>query len=64
MEDVLQAGNEQVAAGYILYGPSTMLVFTTGAGVNGFTYEPTLGEYILSHQEMTVPSNGNHIFNQ
>lgn len=58
MSDVLQSGNEQVAAGYILYGSSTMLVFTTGAGVNGFTYEPTLGEYILSHQDMQVPKNG------
>jgi len=57
MNDVLQAGHEQVAAGYILYGSSTMLVFTTGAGVNGFTYEPTLGEYILSHQDMQVPKN-------
>ncbi len=58
MQDVLQPGNEQVAAGYILYGSSTMFVFTTGAGVNGFTYEPSLGEYILSHQDMTIPANG------
>ena len=58
MEDVLQPGSEQVAAGYILYGSSTMLVFTTGKGVNGFTYEPTLGEYILSHQDMQIPKSG------
>lgn len=47
--DFLQKGKDQVAAGYILYGPSTMLVFSTGNGVNGFTYESTLGEYVLSH---------------
>ena len=58
MEDVLQPGSEQVAAGYILYGSSTMFVFTTGKGVNGFTYEPTLGEYILSHHDMQIPKQG------
>ena len=58
MEDVLQPGKNQVAAGYILYGSSTMFVYTTGSGVNGFTYEPSLGEYILSHQNMQVPKNG------
>jgi fructose-1,6-bisphosphatase I len=47
--DFLQKGREQIAGGYILYGPSTMLVFSTGNGVNGFTYESTLGEYVLSH---------------
>ena len=57
-EDVLQAGKEQVAAGYILYGSSTMFVYTTGKGVNGFTYEPSLGEYILSHQNMKIPKDG------
>lgn len=59
MEDVLQAGRDQVAAGYILYGSSTMFVYTTGKGVNGFTYEPSLGEYILSHQDMMMPESGN-----
>lgn len=59
MEDVLQPGNKQIAAGYILYGSSTMFVYTTGMGVNGFTYEPSLGEYILSHQNMKMPSEGN-----
>jgi fructose-1,6-bisphosphatase I len=58
MEDVLQKGKDQVAAGYILYGSSTMFVYTTGAGVNGFTYEPSLGEYILSHQNMKMPTDG------
>ena len=58
MEDVLQPGKQQVAAGYILYGSSTMFVYTTGKGVNGFTYEPSLGEYILSHQNMKMPKDG------
>ncbi|WP_422009077.1 class 1 fructose-bisphosphatase [Roseivirga pacifica] len=57
-EDVLQLGSAQVAAGYILYGSSTMFVYTTGKGVNGFTYEPSLGEYILSHQNMKMPKDG------
>lgn len=58
MEDVLQKGDNQVAAGYILYGSSTMLVYTTGHGVNGFTFEPTLGEFLLSHQNMKCPKDG------
>jgi fructose-1,6-bisphosphatase I len=57
-EDILQRGSEQVAAGYVLYGSSTMLVYTTGHGVNGFTYEPSLGEYFLSHPNMTMPPDG------
>ncbi len=57
-EDILQKGSEQVAAGYILYGSSTMLVYTTGHGVNGFTYEPTLGEYFLSHPDQKMPVEG------
>jgi len=57
-DDVLQVGTSQVAAGYLLYGSSTMLVFTTGAGVNGFTYDPTLGEYFLSHPDMVIPDDG------
>ncbi|HQQ96716.1 MAG TPA: class 1 fructose-bisphosphatase [Cyclobacteriaceae bacterium] len=56
--DILQKGSEQVASGYILYGSSTMLVYTTGHGVNGFTYEPTLGEYFLSHPDMKMPLDG------
>lgn len=57
-EDIMQKGNEQVAAGYILYGSSTMLVYTTGHGVNGFTYEAGLGEYFLSHPDMQIPADG------
>lgn len=57
-EDVLQKGTEQIAAGYILYGSSTMFVYTTGNGVNGFTYELSVGEYILSHANMQIPENG------
>jgi fructose-1,6-bisphosphatase I len=56
--DILQKGSEQVAAGYVLYGSSTMLVYTTGHGVNGFTYEPSLGEYFLSHPNIKIPAEG------
>jgi fructose-1,6-bisphosphatase I len=56
--DILQKGREQVAAGYVLYGSSTMMVYTTGHGVNGFTYEPSLGEYFLSHPNMKIPEDG------
>lgn len=56
--DLLQPGRKQVAAGYLLYGSSTMLVYTTGKGVNGFTYEPSLGEFFLSHLHMTIPPDG------
>ncbi|MEQ8361022.1 MAG: class 1 fructose-bisphosphatase [Cytophagales bacterium] len=58
MDDVLQKGSEQIAAGYVLYGSSTMLVYTTGHGVNGFTYEPSLGEFFLSHPNMNTPETG------
>lgn len=57
-KDFLQKGSEQVAAGYVLYGSSTMLVYTTGKGLNGFTYETTLGEYVLSHPQMRCPADG------
>jgi len=57
-EDIMQKGSEQVAAGYILYGSSTMLVYTTGHGVHGFTYESSLGEYFLSHPDMQIPEDG------
>ena len=57
-EDVLQKGVNQVAAGYILYGSSTILVYTTVHGVYGFTLEPSLGEFVLSHTRMTYPKNG------
>lgn len=58
VEDVLQPGRDQVAAGYLLYGSSTMLVYTTGNKVNGFTYEPSLGEFFLSHRNMCIPKDG------
>ncbi|KAB1441219.1 class 1 fructose-bisphosphatase [Pseudodesulfovibrio senegalensis] len=56
--DVLQPGVEQVAAGYILYGSSTMLVFTTGTGVHGFTLDPGVGEFLLSHPNIRIPEQG------
>lgn len=58
MQDVLQRGNEQVAAGYIIYGSSTILVYTTGKGVNGFTLDPSIGEFCLSHANMKIPKDG------
>jgi fructose-1,6-bisphosphatase I len=58
MEDCLQKGTEQVAAGYVIYGSSTMLVYTTGHGVNGFTYDPSLGEFFLSHPNIITPLTG------
>lgn len=58
LEDVLQKGTEQVAAGYVIYGSSTMLVYTTGKGVNGFTLDPSIGEFCLSHPNMKVPADG------
>jgi len=59
IDDFLQAGNQQVAAGYVVYGTSTMLVYTTGAGVNGFTLNPAIGTFYLSHPKMEFPENGN-----
>ena len=58
LSDFLQPGNMQVAAGYIVYGSSTMLVFTTGHGVNGFTLDPSIGTYCLSHPNMKIPEKG------
>jgi fructose-1,6-bisphosphatase I len=58
LADCLQSGTRQVAAGYIVYGSSTMLVYTTGCGVNGFTYEPSLGEFFLSHPNIRTPRAG------
>ncbi|WP_216690298.1 class 1 fructose-bisphosphatase [Hymenobacter siberiensis] len=57
-EDFLQGGRAQIAAGYILYGSSTMLVNTTGHGVTGFTYENALGEFFLSHPDIKIPQHG------
>lgn len=58
LEDFMQPGNRQVAAGYIVYGSSTMLVYTTGHGVNGFTYDPSLGVFCLSHENIQIPKTG------
>lgn len=58
LDDFLQAGTEQIAAGYVIYGSSTMLVYTTGNGVNGFTFDPSLGVYYLSHPNMRIPQDG------
>ncbi len=58
IEDFLQPGNRQVAAGYIIYGTSTMIVYSTGHGVNGFTLNPALGTYYLSHPNMSFPNAG------
>lgn len=58
VNDFLQKGDEQVAAGYIIYGSSTMLVYTTGHGVNGFTLQPSIGEFFLSHPNMKIPEDG------
>ena len=57
-EDFLQPGTEQVAAGYVLYGSSTMLVYTTGMGVTGFTLDPSFGEYCPSHNRIVMPKEG------
>jgi len=56
-EEFLQPGIEQVCAGYALYGPSTMMVLTTGFGVNGFTLDPRIGEFVLSHPKLTIPQD-------
>ncbi|MDB5110642.1 MAG: fbp [Mucilaginibacter sp.] len=58
LDDILQKGVEQVAAGYVIYGSSTMLVYTTGKGVNGFTLDPSIGEFCLSHPDMRIPKDG------
>lgn len=58
IEDFLQPGKNQVAAGYVVYGTSTMLVYTTGAGVNGFTLNPAIGTFYLSHPNMSYPKDG------
>lgn len=57
-EDFLQPGDKQVAAGYVIYGSSTMLVYTTGNGVHGFTYDPSIGSFCLSHESLITPETG------
>ena len=60
VSDFFQKGSELVAAGYVLYGTSTILVYTTGNGVNGFTLDPSIGEFCLSHQDIRMPERGNY----
>jgi fructose-1,6-bisphosphatase I len=58
ISDLLQKGSMQVAAGYIIYGSSTMMVYTAGSGVHGFTLDPSVGEFLLSHQDIKIPERG------
>jgi len=62
LEDCLQPGFKQVAAGYVVYGSSTMLVYTTGNGVHGFTLDPGIGEFLLSHPEIRIPDQCQRIY--
>ncbi len=59
IEDCLQPGHQQVCAGYVVYGSSTMLVYTTGNGVHGFTLDPSFGEFVLSHPNIKIPDRAN-----
>ena len=61
MKDFLQPGRKQVAAGYVIYGSSTMLVYTTGQGAHGFTLDPGIGEFLLSHPDIKIPSAGRYL---
>jgi len=61
LEDFLQPGRRQVASGYIIYGSSTMLVYTTGQGVHGFTLDPSIGEFLLSHPDIKIPTRGRYL---
>jgi fructose-1,6-bisphosphatase I len=61
MEDMLQPGRRQVAAGYVIYGSSTMLVYTTGQGAHGFTLDPQIGEFLLSHPDIRIPTSGRYL---
>ena len=63
-DELLQKGTEQIAAGYMLYGASTMLVFTVGQGVHGFTLEPSIGEYLLSNEKIRIPQRGKSLLRQ
>ena len=60
ISDCLQHGYEQVAAGYVIYGSSVVMVYTTGHGVHGFTYDPTIGEFLLSHENIITPTSGKY----
>ena len=61
MPDLLQPGSHQVASGYVIYGSSTMLVYTTGHGAHGFTLDPSIGEFLLSHQDIRIPEVGKYL---
>ena len=61
LEDFLQPGRRQVASGYVIYGSSTMLVYTTGQGVHGFTLDPSIGEFLLSHPDIRIPARGRYL---
>lgn len=61
LKDFLQPGNKQVAAGYVIYGSSTMLVYTTGQGAHGFTLDPALGEFLLSHPDIRIPEKARYL---
>ena len=61
LKDFLQPGRKQVAAGYVIYGSSTMLVYTTGQGAHGFTLDPSIGEFLLSHPDIRIPSTGRYL---
>jgi fructose-1,6-bisphosphatase I len=61
MSDLLQPGRQQVAAGYVIYGSSTMLVYTTGQGSHGFTLDPSIGEFLLSHPNIRIPDGGRYL---
>ena len=58
-DDLLQKGADQIAGGYIVYGPSTMFIYSSGSGVHGFTLDPSIGEFFLSHPDMKIPTQGN-----
>ncbi|MEX0602507.1 MAG: class 1 fructose-bisphosphatase [Bacteroidota bacterium] len=58
LDDCLQPGYKQIAAGYVIYGSSTMLVYSTGDGVHGFTLDPSIGEFLLSHENIRMPKKG------
>jgi fructose-1,6-bisphosphatase I len=62
LDDCLQPGHRQVAAGYVMYGSSTVLVYTTGNGVHGFTLDPSIGEFLLSHRDIRIPEPGKRIY--
>jgi fructose-1,6-bisphosphatase I len=61
LEDILQPGRRQVAAGYVIYGSSTMMVYTTGQGAHGFTLDPSIGEFLLSHPNIRIPEEGRYL---